>query len=146
MAEGKANCQKCGAEILQRTADRNRGFCVPCRYRDDGPRVTSDVVVERGRSLDWMCIDLRRDVETEDYADYFFSSSVTDKDPRFTSRSMIVGHNVGLFRINKATGETELLYPMPEDEGERRYHSAASTIRKHWRGGKLPEMAMFACG
>ena len=98
------------------------------------------------RRLDWMCVDLRRDDETEAHADYFFSCSVSDKDPRFKSRWMVVGHNVGLLRIHKTTGETELLYPMPEDEGNRRYLSAASTIRKHWQTGKLPAVAMFACG
>lgn len=57
-----------------------------------------------------------------------------------------MGHNPGLFRINKATGETELLYPMPEDEKNYRYLLAAATIHEHWRGGTLPDFAIFASG
>ena len=147
MPEAKAKCKKCGVEILQITAQRNDGMCVPCN--GGGISVLRNfrpVEVEPGRHVDWMCIDLIKDKETEEHVDYFFSSTVTDKDPRFKSRSMIVGHNVGLVRIIKATGNTQLLYPMAEDDQKKRYARAVSVIRKHWKEGQFPERTMFACG
>ena len=147
MPEPKAKCKKCGVEILQLTAERNDGMCVPCSGGGISVlRNYNPPEVEPGRHVDWMCIDLTKDTETEAHVDYFFSSAVTDKDPRFKTRSMIVGHNVGLLRIIKATGETELLYPMADDDQERRYARAASVIRKHWEEGKFPQTALFACG
>jgi hypothetical protein len=59
---------------------------------------------------------------------------------------MIVGHNLGLLRIIKATGETQLLYPMAEDDGEGRYMRAASVIERHWKTREFPDRTMYACG
>jgi hypothetical protein len=145
MPEPKARCKKCGVEILQLTADRNEGMCVPCHYPRT-PRDYTGIAVEPGRCVDRFCIDLHRDAETADYADYFFRASVVDKDPRFNNKHIIVGHNVGLLRIIKATGETQILYPMAEDEGDIRYACAAHIIRKHWKKGEFPENALFAAG
>jgi hypothetical protein len=143
MSEPKTHCRKCQAEILERTAQRNGGLCMRCRYPVP---VMPAQEVKPGRHVDSMLIDLRRDVETEDYADYFFACTVFDKDPRFRTRSMIVGNNVGLLRITEATGQIELLRPMAEDEGNHRYMKAASTVARHWREGKLPEFAIYASG
>jgi hypothetical protein len=93
-----------------------------------------------------MLIDITKDSETPEHADYFFSSSVTDKDPRFKSRSMIVGVNIGLLRIAKASGKIEMLQAMPEDEGNKRFDRAASVLRRHWQKAEFPERTMFACG
>lgn len=99
-----------------------------------------------GRHVDWMVIDITKDCETPEHADYFFSSSVSDKDPRFKTRSMMVGLNIGLMRIFKDSGEVELLQAMPEDDENKRFLRAATVLRKHWQKAEFPERAMFACG
>jgi len=99
-----------------------------------------------GRHVDWMLINITKDRETQEHADYFFSSSVTDKDPRFKSRSMIVGVNIGLLRIFKASGEVELPQAMPEDDENKRFARAVTVLRKHWQKAEFPERTVFACG
>jgi hypothetical protein len=93
-----------------------------------------------------MCLLIEKGKEMQAFADYFFIATVWDKDPRFRSRSMIVGETRGLLRLDKQTGAMELLYPMPEDKDERRFRSACAVLRRHWQDGELPEKTMFACG
>jgi hypothetical protein len=146
MPQAKTNCRKCSAEILQVTADRTGGLCVPCCENRKVRRDRQDIQVQPGRHVDWMCIEIVKDKETAEYADYFFSSSVSDKDPRVQSRSMIVGHTVGLLRITKASGDVQILYAMPDDDEGRRFTKAASVVIKHWRLGEYPQRTMYACG
>ncbi|MBV9494353.1 MAG: hypothetical protein JOZ54_08900 [Acidobacteria bacterium] len=51
---------------------------------------------------------------------------------------------VGRFEIDKATGQVELLSPMPGDEKEKVFQRAAVKIIREWREGRLPERAEWA--
>lgn len=93
-----------------------------------------------------MCIGIEKIAETDDAAQYAFISDVWEPDPRFRSRTMVVGQNRGVLRVAKATGEVTLIEPMPEDDGEKRFTRAAAKIRKHWEAGEFPDRTMFACG
>jgi hypothetical protein len=146
MPEDRTNCAKCGASILRTTADGNEGLCMPCRQGRKAKTGFGFHEITPGRHVDWMLINIIKDRETREHADYFFSSSVTDKDPRFKSRSMIVGVNIGLLRISKASGEVELLQAMPEDAENKRFARAATVLRKHWHKAEFPERTVFACG
>ncbi len=128
------------------TAERTGGLCVPCKEGRRVERKRTLHEVKPGRNVDGMSILIEKDAETSEHADYFFTADVWDKDPRFKSRSMIVGQSKGLFRIRKKDGEIELLAPMPEDTGSRRFHRAANTVRKAWESGELPERTSFQCG
>lgn len=132
--------------MLAATAERTGGLCVPCSEGRRVDRTPRDHEVRPGRSVDWMCIGILLDKEKPDYADYFFESSVWDKDPRFKSRSMKVGVNRGLMRLNKGSGTIELLQPMPEDRDEERFRRAATKLKKHWEAGEIPKATQFACG
>ncbi|MHB1038660.1 MAG: hypothetical protein ACYC35_30175 [Pirellulales bacterium] len=102
--------------------------------------------MERKRTVDWMCIVIEKVADTESHADYAFVSDVYEPDPRYRSRSMIVGQNRGRLRILKATGEITLLEAMPEDDNGKRFQRAARVIRRHWESREFPERTMFACG
>lgn len=97
-------------------------------------------------NIDWMCISLRKDREEENYADYFFSSAIYDKDPRMESRNIVVGHACGLFRIYKDNGNVELLRAMDGDEKNIRFMKAVSVIKKRWGKAEYPETDIYACG
>jgi hypothetical protein len=146
MTEAKATCAKCGYEMLATTAERNGGLCVPCsegRIVDRTPRANER---KPGRSVDWMCIGIILDKQTAEHADYFFESHVWDKDPRFKSRTMRVGTNRGLMRLDKESGEIELLQPMPEDHDNNRFNRASTKLKKHWDAGEIPKATQFTCG
>ena len=98
------------------------------------------------RTVDWMCIGIEKIAETDEDALYAFVSDVYEPDPRYRSRSMVVGQNRGVLRVMKATGEVSLVEAMPEDDDGKRFQSAAARIRKHWKAGEYPVRTMFACG
>ena len=96
--------------------------------------------------MDRQCIGILLATEKDSHADYFFEANVWDKDPRFRSRSMIVGINRGLMRLHKRAGDIELIQAMPEDTDNRRFQRAASRLRQHWENNELPRATQFACG
>lgn len=98
------------------------------------------------RRLDWMCVDIEKDSETEDEAHYFFTTTIWDKDPRFASRSMFVGVTRGLLAIRKESGEIALLHPMREDDNEKIFRRACQKIGQHWKSGELPDRTSYICG
>ena len=128
------------------TAERYEGLCAPCGTGGRVDPIPRDHEVKPGRRLDWMCILLVLNKEKEGFADYFFETDVWDKDPRFMSRSMKVGTNRGLLRLNKESGQIELLQPMPEDDREQIFSRAARKIKQHWDNDELPEKTMYASG
>ncbi len=107
---------------------------------------TESVAMERKRTVDWMCIGIEKVADEEGHADYTFVSNVYEPDPRFQSRSMVVGQNAGRLRVAKATGEITLIEAMPEDQDDKRFQRAARVIRRHWESQEFPERTMFACG
>ena len=50
----------------------------------------------------------------------------------------------GTFKINKVTGDVELIDAMPGDEQGHIFQRAAVKILKEWRKGTLPEFAEWA--
>ena len=146
MTEAATQCKRCEVEILERTATRTGGLCVPCKENRKQPSRTPTPDRQPGRSVDWMCIGITLDSKTKTHADYAFESMAWDKDPRFRSRSMIVGTTRGLMRLDRETGDITLLSPMPEDQGDTRFQRAARVVRRHWEAGELPEATQFACG
>lgn len=146
MTEAKAICAKCGYEMLATTAERKGGLCTPCSEGRKVDRTPRDHERKPGRSVDWQCIGILLDKDKSEYADYFFEADVWDKDPRFKSRSMKVGLNRGLMRLHKDSGEIDLLQPMPEDNDNRRFRSAAMKLKKHWQAGEIPKATQLACG
>lgn len=99
-----------------------------------------------GRRLDRMCIPIEKYAETQNHVDYFYCSSVWDKDPRFESRSIMIGENRGLLRITKEDGQIQVLYPMFEDDDGRVLERAIHVLSKHWKAGEYPAKTMFASG
>jgi hypothetical protein len=102
--------------------------------------------MEHKRTVDWMCIGIEKLSDTDTHVDYAFVSDVRERDPRYRSRSVIVGQNRGRLRIMKATGDVTLLEPMPGDEESKRFQRAAARIKKHWDAHEFPDKTMFACG
>jgi len=51
---------------------------------------------------------------------------------------------VGLFEINKTTGDVVLLEPMAGDENEHCFNRAAVKVLRGWREGQLPEFTEWA--
>lgn len=98
------------------------------------------------RTVEWMYVRILKDKECGSHADYFFEATVRDRDPRHKSRFMTVGTTRGLLRFHKDSGEAELLQPMVDDEGGKRFHSAAAVLKKHWQAADLPEVTQFASG
>lgn len=52
--------------------------------------------------------------------------------------------DVGLIRIAKETGVTEVVTEVPGGEGLSYAACASSKLRKHWREGPLPDKTCFA--
>lgn len=99
------------------------------------------------KRLDGQCLVIQKDIEKEDHVDYVFTCDVWDKDPRFKQRGMKVGQVKGLFRIDKLSQESALLYPMEGDDSERCYRNALSKILKvHKEENQYPEKAAFQSG
>lgn len=67
--------------------------------------------------------------EGDDVANYRFKSD---------------GGRVGLFQINKSSGEVKLIEQMPGDEGGHIFNRAAVKVMREWKRGKLPSVAEWA--
>lgn len=77
-------------------------------------------------------VDIQRIADEESFADYRFSLGA---DPT----------NYGILRIDKASGNVELLSAMPGNpNAEAHFSRAAHKIRQHWSRGLLPDTAMWA--
>lgn len=105
-----------------------------------------NAMVRSSHSVDIMCIDIAKIADSEDAAEYEFIATVHEPDTANPPRRRVVGRNRGVLSILKATGEVSLISPMPEDNGNLRFHRAAGKIVQHWVAGKLPEKTMFASG
>lgn len=140
-------CEKCGVTIQDATAERNAGLCQPCAEGRTVRNRTVDAVPRpQGQSVDWQCIRIEKQVETDDDVAYRFVADIWEPNPEIQGRSRIAGQAEGLMRIIKATGEVLLDQPMPGDTNEKRFNSAARKIKQHWTNGEFPEKTMFACG
>jgi len=140
-------CTKCGASIQDATAERNNGRCQPCSERRlVRKRVEGVDVMPQGPSIDWQCIGIEKQSETAEVAVYRFVASVWEADPEKVGRSRITGEAAGQLRLIKATGEVVLEESMPGDTHDRRFHSAAHALRRHWKQNQYPDRTMFACG
>lgn len=53
------------------------------------------------------------------------------------------GHR-GLLEFNKATGESTLVEPMPNDERLHCFNRATVKITREWREGRLPQSLEWA--
>jgi len=97
--------------------------------------------------VDGMSIGILMDDETEQYVDYIFVAEVRAKDPRFTSRWMLIGEHRGLFRIDKASMAVSLLRAMTGDSDDARFKKAAGKVLNEWRRlGQPPKATQFASG
>ena len=140
-------CAKCGVTIQDATAERNAGLCQPCAGGRTVPERTADAVpIPQGRSIDWQCIVIEKHTETDDDVMYRFVADIWEPNPEIRGRSRIAGQAEGLMRIIKSSGEVLLDQSMPGDTNDRRFNSAARTVKQHWSNGAYPEKTMFACG
>ncbi|MEW8501458.1 MAG: hypothetical protein AB2597_01990 [Candidatus Thiodiazotropha sp.] len=85
------------------------------------------------KRLDGQCLFIQKDIEKDEHVDYVFTCDVWGKDPRFKQRGMKVGQVKGLFRIDKVTQESTLLYPMEGDNSKSCYRNALSKVLKKQR-------------
>lgn len=51
---------------------------------------------------------------------------------------------IGVLALNKATGDSQLVQPMPSDEGLHCYTRAAVKVRREWSEGRLPQTLEWA--
>lgn len=94
-----------------------------------------------------MCISIVKDKETSEFADFFFTSAVSEKDPRSASRWMCTGERRGLFRVHKADLRIELLFAMELDDERRCFDRAAAKVLSVYANeGAFPEKTQFAAG
>jgi hypothetical protein len=98
------------------------------------------------KRLDGQCIGILKVAEDEDSADYIFCCDVWVPDENKKGRFRQHQTNFGRVRIIKASGEVELIYPMPDDVGERRASATAFKLNQHWRQGNFPKATMWASG
>lgn len=97
-------------------------------------------------TLDWQCIPITKENEQEGHCDYAFTAALYVRDPERRGRHKIQRHERGVLRIAKATGDIELIQPMPGDDNGRRAQSAARVVHRHWERGEYPQHTLFACG
>lgn len=74
-------------------------------------------------------ISIRQTNDTTEFAEYSFSLSAD---------------RTGRLKINKTTGETELLESISNDEQNGLYSRAAHKVKKHWQNGDLPKETCWA--
>ena len=96
--------------------------------------------------LDWLCIPITKKDENERHCDYLFTATWHAPDPEHSGRSKSVGHERGVLRIVKATGEISIVEQMPGDDGERRAQRAARIVYRHWQKGEYPQNTIYAAG
>jgi len=101
----------------------------------------------RHERLDSLSIVIQKDEDKPGFVDYLFVADLWDKDPRSDNRLMVVGQRRGLFRIDKATLDVNLLLPMAGDAGNKRFQKAASKILSDYRTtASFPDESHFASG
>lgn len=94
-----------------------------------------------------MSILIKMDKDKITHIDYIFICDVYTKDPRYKTRNIKIGENIGLFRIHKKTMDVELLLMMEGDTNKRCFHKAATKIlREYSSTNKYPENAYTAYG
>jgi hypothetical protein len=92
-------------------------------------------------------IGIIKDKETATFVDYFFESDLWCKDPRFQSWAMKIGECRGLFRVDRETLGTELLFRMVGDDAGSRFDKAPSKVLKEFHiTGSWPDRTQFASG
>ncbi|RXJ97451.1 hypothetical protein CRV00_01055 [Malaciobacter molluscorum] len=80
------------------------------------------------KRLESQCLYIQKDIENNEYVDYLFSCDIWDKDPRFKKKFMKIGEVKGLFRIDKLTYDSTLLYPMEGDSFNHCYQNALTKV------------------
>jgi hypothetical protein len=53
-------------------------------------------------------------------------------------------YDFGQFRINKQTGEVEIISLAERDADQRHFGRAAHKVKQHWEQGELPERTSWA--
>jgi hypothetical protein len=97
--------------------------------------------------VDAMSLAILKDKETSKYVDYVFIADVWGKDPRYAQRQMLVGQNRGLFRLQKASMQFELLRAMQDDDGNKRLDLAVIKVLQEFQNtGIFPNATQFASG
>ncbi|OQP80148.1 hypothetical protein IM53_008790 [Xanthomonas phaseoli pv. dieffenbachiae] len=94
--------------------------------------------------LDRHYIGIRKQSETEELCDYEFIC--TEYRRIGTKRLEQLGYVTGVSRIDKQTGNTELVRPMAGDEDLRAFNRASYKIRKCWLAGELPSSEQYCAG
>ncbi|WP_444940643.1 hypothetical protein ACJJI3_19445 [Microbulbifer sp. ZKSA004] len=89
--------------------------------------------------LDFMCIDLNKELEDEIMCKYSFCSNAKVSDGTIKKVK-------GMLSIDKSSGEVELIDKMPGDDENMVFFRARAKIRKHWNNGEYPSVTMFAAG
>ena len=95
--------------------------------------------------LDWMDIGIRKEAETDRACIYLF---ICKRYRRRVDHKRLedLGHVTGKFTIDKRTGATSLIEPMPGDAKAHVYVRASHKIIKCWAAGELPDSAVYCAG
>ncbi len=94
--------------------------------------------------LDGHYIGIRKESETDSSCTYRF---IANRYRRIGNRRLEdLGPVFGSFRIDKGSGSTELIEPMPGDDKGGTYVRAAQKISRYWREGELPDSAIYCAG
>ncbi|PZU19357.1 MAG: hypothetical protein DI584_18275 [Stenotrophomonas sp.] len=94
--------------------------------------------------LDRHYIGIRKQSETERMCHYQFIC--TQYRRIGTKRLEQLGHVFGNFQIDKQTGITELVSPMPGDKSLSAFTRASHKIHKCWLAGELPDSEQYCAG
>ncbi|WP_226426990.1 hypothetical protein ACCQ14_01775 [Xanthomonas sp. NCPPB 2865] len=94
--------------------------------------------------LDRHYIGIRKQSETERVCCYEFIC--TEYRRIGTKRLEQLGYVTGAFQIDKQTGITELVHPMPGDESLSAFNRASYKIHRCWLGGELPNTDQYCAG
>ena len=76
-----------------------------------------------------LCITITKLEESSLFADYTFADPETE---------------VGVLRLNKSTGDVDLLQAASNDTSGIRFRSAATKLMLHWRDGEFPDKTFWA--
>ncbi len=101
--------------------------------------------IDADEFLDWMCVNVRKDDETETSCTYSFTC-LKHRKLEASRRSEAVGPVTGQLSIRKSDGELKLLVPMPGDQEQRVVARAAQAIIRHWRKGEYPNNTAHIAG
>jgi hypothetical protein len=85
-------------------------------------------------------------VETDSTCGYRYSCNVYGPNPSRPKKCMVIRQASGLLRIDNATGEIQMLEPMPGDHQNGVALRAAGKVHRHWTRGEYPEVTLYACG